>query len=148
MRNLLVFFHLAAAIFWMGGMGFMLLALRPAAAATLQPPERLRLLCDTLRRFFWIVGIAIVVLLATGGALMAADGAPGIPRGWHAMAGIGVLMMLLFAHIVAAPYRRLRQAIAGSDWAEGARRMGQVGLFVRVNFALGWIAIAAVLLWR
>lgn len=148
MRNLLVFFHLAAAIFWMGGMGFMLLALRPAATATLQPPERLRLLADAMRRFFWVVGIAIVVLLGTGGALMAAASVAGarMPAGWHAMAGIGVLMVLLFAHIVAAPFRRLRQAVAASDWQEGARRAGQVALFVRINFALGWIAIAAVLL--
>lgn len=148
MRDFLLFFHLAGAIFWMGGMGFMLLALRPAAAATLQPPDRLRLLVDVLRRFFWVVGISIVLLLLTGGALMAAAGAQGMPRGWHAMAGIGVVMMLLFAHIVAASYRQLRRAVSASDWAEGARRAGQVALFVRINFALGWIAIAAVLLWR
>jgi uncharacterized membrane protein len=148
MRNLLVFFHLAGAIFWMGGMGFMLLALRPAAAGALQPPDRLRLLADALRRFFWVAGLSIIVLLLTGGALMAAAGGQGMPAGWHAMAGIGVVMMLLFAHVVAAPYRRLRGAVASSDWPEGARRMGQIALFVRINFALGWIAIAAVLLWR
>lgn len=148
MRNLLVFFHLAAAIFWMGGMGFMLLALRPSAAAMLQPPERLRLLSDVLRRFFWIVGISILVLLLTGAALMAAAGMQGMPRGWHAMAGIGVLMMLLFAHVVAAPYRRLRVAVAGSNWSEAALRIGQIALLVRINFVLGWVAIAAVLLWR
>jgi uncharacterized membrane protein len=148
MRNLLVFFHLAGAIFWMGGMGFMLLALRPAAAATLQPAERLRLLADVLRRFFRVVGVSILVLLLTGGALMASAGGQGLPRGWQAMAGIGVVMVLLFAHLVAAPYRRLRRAVAGSDWPEGARRTGQIALLVQINFALGWIAIAAVLLWR
>ena len=146
MRNTLLFFHLAAAIFWMGGMGFMLLALRPAPAATLQPAERLRLLADVLRRFFWLVGISIVVLLLTGGALMA--GVQGMPRGWHAMAGIGVVMVLVFAHIVAAPYRRLHRAVAAANWPEGARHIGQVALLVRINFALGWVAIAAVLLWR
>ncbi|MEJ7930532.1 DUF2269 family protein [Ramlibacter sp. AN1015] len=148
MRNLLLFFHLAGAIFWMGGMGFMLLCLRPAAAATLQPPERLRLLADVLRRFFWVVGFSIVVLLVSGGVLMAAAAGAGMPRGWHAMAALGVVMALLFAHIVAAPYRRLRRAVAESDAPEGARRMGQIALFVRINFVLGWLAIAAVLLWR
>jgi uncharacterized membrane protein len=148
MRNFLVFFHLAGAIFWMGGMGFMLLALRPAAAAMLQPPERLRLLTDVLRRFFWLVAVSIVLLLLTGVTLMASAGAQGMPPGWHAMAGLGVLMMLLFGHIVASPYRRLRRAMAASDWAEAASRIGQIALFVRINFALGWIAIAAVLLWR
>jgi uncharacterized membrane protein len=148
MRNLLLFLHLAGAILWMGGMGFMLLALRPSAAATLQPAERLRLLADVLRRFFLVVGISIVVLLLTGGALMASGWGQGMPRGWHAMAGIGAVMVLLFAHIVAAPYRRLRRAVAASDWPEGARRMGQIALLVRINFALGWIAILAVLFWR
>ena len=148
MHNFLLFFHLTGAIFWMGGMGFMLLALRPGSAATLQPPERLRLLADVMRRFFWLVGISIVLLLLTGGAIMAAAGGQGMPRGWHAMAGIGVVMMLLFALIVAAPYRRLHRAVSASDWAEAARRANQVALFVRINFALGWIAIAAVLLWR
>lgn len=148
MRDLLLFIHLAGAIFWMGGMGFMLLALRPAAAATLQPPDRLRLLADVLRRFFWVVGISIVVLLLTGAAFMVAAGGQGMPRGWHAMAGVGVLMMLLFAHILAAPYRRLQEAVAASNWPEAALRMGQIALFVRINFALGWIAILAVLVWR
>ena len=148
MRNLLVFFHLAGAIVWMGGMGFMLFALRPAVAATLQPPERLRLLADVLHRFFWLVGVSIALLLLTGGVLFASAGGQGVPRGWHAMAGIGVVMVLLFGHIVASPYRRLRRAVAASNWPEGAARVAQVALFVRINFALGWIAIAAVLLWR
>ena len=38
MRNFLLLAHLAAAILWMGGMGFMLLALRAPLAKHLQPP--------------------------------------------------------------------------------------------------------------
>ena len=148
MRNYVLFFHLAGAIFWMGGMGFVLLALRPGAAATLQPAERLRLLAHVLHRFFWVVGISIILLLITGGALMAPAGAQFMPPGWHAMASIGVVMMLLFAYIVAAPYRRLHRAVSSSNWPEGARRAGEISLLVRINFALGWVAIAAVLLWR
>src|SRR5690349_14205254 len=102
MRNFLLFLHLAGAIFWMGGLAFMLLARRPGVAATLQAPERLRLLADVLRRFFVVAGVSIVLLLLTGGALMASVGAQAMPRGWHAMAAIGVVMILLFAHIVAA----------------------------------------------
>ena len=50
MSNLILFFHLAAAIFWMGGMAFMVLSLRPAVAAQLQPPQRLALsLLTTIR---------------------------------------------------------------------------------------------------
>lgn len=148
MRNLLLFLHIVGAIFWMGGMTFMLLALRPAAHAQLQPPVRLPLMADVLRRFFVLVIASIAVLLATGlWLLMQVPGAQA-PAGWHAMAGLGVLMMLIFGHIFFSPWRRLRRAVAAQDWPEGGQRMAQITLLVKVNLALGWLAIAAVFLWR
>lgn len=147
MRNLLLFLHLAAAIFWMGGMTFMVLALRPAAQKHLQPPVRLPFMVDVLRIFFGVVAVSIVVLLVTGGWLYAQVPSPR-PAGWHAMAGLGLLMMLIFGHIFFSPFGRLKKASAASDWAEGGRRMGQITLLAKVNLALGWAAIAAVLLWR
>lgn len=148
MRNLLLFLHIAATIFWMGGMTFMLLALRPAAHALLQPPQRLPLMVQVLRRFFVLVAISIAVLLATGGWLLMQVPGAQAPAGWHAMAGLGVLMMLVFGHIFFGPWRRLQAAAAAQDWAEGGKRMNQITLLVKVNLALGWLAIAAVLLWR
>jgi uncharacterized membrane protein len=148
MRNLLVFLHLAAAIFWMGGMAFMVLALRPAAHAQLQPPQRLPLMLTVLRRFFAVVIASIVVLLATGVPLLMQAAGAQAPRGWHVMAGLGVLMMLVFGHIFFSPFRRARAAFAAQDWPEGGKRMNQIALLVKVNLAIGWIAIAAVLLWR
>jgi uncharacterized membrane protein len=148
MRNLALFLHLAAAIFWMGGMAFTVLALRPAAHAQLQPPVRLPLMVQVLRRFFVVVIVAIVVLLATGQWLMMQVPGGETPRGWHAMAGLGVLMMLVFGHLFFAPWRRLQAAVAGQDWPEGGRRMNQIALLVKVNLGLGWLAIAAVMLWR
>jgi uncharacterized membrane protein len=148
MRNLLVFLHLAAAIFWMGGMAFMVLALRPAANAQLQPPQRLPLMLAVMRRFFAVVTASIVVLLATGAPLLMQAAGGQAPRGWHVMAGLGVLMMLVFGHIFVSPFRRARAAIAAQDWPEGGKRMKQIALAVKVNLAIGWIAIAAVLLWR
>ncbi|HSV47320.1 MAG TPA: CopD family protein [Ramlibacter sp.] len=147
MRELLLFFHLAAAIFWMGGMAFMVLALRPAVAAQLQPPQRLALMAAVLARFFAVVGASIAVLLATGGWLMLAAGAAA-PAGWKAMAALGLLMMLVFGHIFFSPWRRLKAAVAQADWAEGGRRMGQIALLAKINLGLGWVAIAAVMLWR
>jgi uncharacterized membrane protein len=148
MRNLLVFLHLAAAIFWMGGMAFMMLALRPAAHAQLQPPQRLPLMLQVMGRFFTIVIASIVVLLATGGPLLMQVAGAQAPRGWHVMAGLGVLMVLVFGHIFFGPFRRVRAAVAAQDWPEGGKRMNQVALLVKVNLAIGWVAIAAVLLWR
>ena len=147
MRDLLLFLHLAGAIFWMGGMAFMVLALRPALGE-LQPPARLGLAVQVIRRFFVVVAVSIVLLLVTGGWLFAQVPARNAPPGWHAMAGLGIVMMLVFGHIFFGPWRRLRQAVAAQDWPEGGKRMNQVALLVKFNLTLGWIAIAAVLLWR
>lgn len=146
LHNLIQFFHLAAAIFWMGGMAFMVLALRAPLTAQLQPPERLRLLAAILGRFFAVVGVSIAVLLGTGVALLLEAGAR--PAGSHAMAALGVLMMLIFGHIFFSPYRRLKRAVAGADWPEGGRRAAQITLLAKINLGLGWLAIAAVMLWR
>jgi uncharacterized membrane protein len=148
MRNLLLFLHLAAAIFWIGGMGFTLFALRPALHAQLQPPQRLPLMTLVLQRFFVLVIASIVVLLATGVPLLAQVPGASAPPGWHAMAGIGVLMMLLFAWLYFVPWRRLQRAVELGGWSEAGQQVGRIAMLVQVNFVLGWLAIAAVLLWR
>jgi uncharacterized membrane protein len=148
MRNLLLFLHLAAAIFWMGGMAFVVLALRPAVAEQLQPPQRLPLMVQVLRRFFVVVAISIAVLLATGIPLLLQVPGAQAPRGWHVMAGLGIVMVLVFGHIFFAPWKRVQRAVAAQDWPEGGKRLNQVALLVKINLGLGWVAIAAVMLWR
>ena len=147
MRNLLLLAHLAGAILWMGGMGFMLLALRAPLAQQLQPPARLALAAAVLQRFLAMAALSVVVLLASGVYLLLA-GRSGAPLGWHVMAGIALLMALLFGHLYFVPWRRMKVAVAASDWPEAGRRMGQITTLARINFTLGWIAIAAVVLWR
>jgi uncharacterized membrane protein len=148
MRDLVLFFHLAAAIFWMGGMAFMVLALRPALAEQLQPPQRLPLMAAVLSRFFVVVAASIAVLLVSGFYMLAQAGMKGAPPGWHAMLGLGLAMVLVFGHLYMAPFRRLKQAVAAADWPEAGRRAGQVTLLAKINLGLGWLAIAAVMLWR
>lgn len=146
MYPLLKFFHLAAAIFWIGGMAFIMLALRPPVHALLEPPVRLPLMTAVLGRFFVVVWASIAVLLATGFPMLMSVGMKAAPPGWHLMLGIGLVMTAVFAHIYFAPFRRLKQAVAAGNWPEGARRIGQVVLLAKINLGLGWIAIAAVLL--
>jgi uncharacterized membrane protein len=145
MQALLLFLHVAAAIAWMGGMLFMVAVLRPALGA-LEPPTRLKLVAAVLSRFFVLVGASIVILLVTGGWIMAGADTP--PRGWRAMAAIGVLMTLIFGHIAFAPWRRLKQAVAQEDWPAGARAAGQITRLAQLNLVLGAVAIAAVLAWH
>jgi uncharacterized membrane protein len=148
MRNLLVFLHLAAAVFWMGGMAFMVMALRPAAHAQLQPPQRLPLMVQVLRRFFVVVIASIAVLVASGVPLLLQVPGAQAPRGWHVMAGLGLLMMLIFGHIFFAPWKRAQRAVAAQEWPEAGQRMNQIAQLVKINLAIGWIAIAAVVLWQ
>jgi len=137
--------HLVSAIVWLGGMTFMLLALRPVLGDQLAPPQRLPMLAGVLQRFFRLVWGAVALLLLSGGYMLAHAGAGAAPLGWHLMAGIGGLMCLIFGHIYFAPYRRLRAAVAAADWPAGGRSAQQITRLVQLNFWLGWLAVAAVI---
>jgi uncharacterized membrane protein len=143
MLALTKFLHLAAAVLWLGGMGFVLLVLRSAAAATLAPPQRLPLMVAAMQRFFVIVWICIVVLLATGVAMLAKAGVWAAPPGWHAMFGIGLVMFALFAILYFVPFRRLQRAVGAQDWPAGGAQIRLIASLVVVNFVLGWLAIVA-----
>lgn len=152
MYDLSKLLHLIAAIVWMGGMTFMLIALRPATLAVMDAQPRARLMDQVWQRFFAAVLIAIVVLLATGGymfggAMKAAREATGhavVPLGWTIMTALGSLMFLIFGHIYFAGFKKFRRAVAGMQWPLAAKAAEQIHLLVVVNFVLGWAAIAAV----
>ena len=144
MPALMKFLHVLAAIAWLGGISFMLFALRPAAAETLQPPQRLPLITRTMQRFFALAWASIAILLLSGLAMLLAVGMKNAPAGWHAMLGIGLVMFALFGHLYFGPFRRLKQAVSASNWPEGGRRVGQIATLALVNLVLGVLAIAAV----
>ena len=156
MIDLVKLTHLVAAIFWMGGMAFMIMALRPAAVALLQPPERLMLMAGVWKRFFPIVIVSIVALFGTGTnlyttafrAIKAATGQGSVPLGWNIMLVAGLLMIALFGHIFFVGYARFKRAMAVQDWPVAGKAAAQIHIFMLANFALGWIAIAAVRLVR
>jgi uncharacterized membrane protein len=144
--------HLIAAILWMGGMTFMLVALRPAALGLLQAPERLRLMGAVWQRFFVLVLVSIVALFATGTqmytsvfrAARLASGNGSVPLGWNLMLGLGLLMMLVFGHIFFAGYGRFKRAAAAQDWPLAGKAAQQIHQLMLVNFVLGWLAIVSV----
>lgn len=144
MPALMNFLHVLAAIAWLGGITFVLLALRPAAAQLQAPPQRLPLIALALKRFFILVWVSIAVLLLSGLWMLFAVGMKNAPAGWHAMLGIGLLMFALFGHIYFGPFRRLKQAVGAADWLDAGRRAGQITTLAGVNLALGVLAIAAV----
>jgi len=135
--------HSLSAVLWVGGMFFAHQVLRPAAV-TLAPGPRLVLWSRVLGRFFAWVFAAIVVLLASGYAMVFAVFGGFGKIGLHVqlMQGIGILMMLLFFHLYFAPWRRFRAAVARQDWAEAGRQLAQIRTIVTVNLVLGIIVIA------
>lgn len=145
MYALMNFLHLLAAIIWLGGVSFVLIALRPAAAALLSPPQRLPLIAQVLSRFFVLVWLSIGVLLLTGLPMLLSVGMKAAPVGWHLMLGIGLLMFALFGHLYFGPFRRLKQAVSASNWPEGGRRVGQIVILALLNLVLGALAIGAVI---
>lgn len=136
--------HLLAVVVWVGGMVFAHFFLRPAVAA-LEPPQRLRLMHDVLGRFFAAVLAVVVLVLASGLALVGLAHAAGatMPWSWTAMTALGLLMTAIFGHIRFALYRRLRQAVAAGDWPRGGAAMAQIRRWVGVNLVIG-VAIVVI----
>jgi len=134
------FLHILGFTVWVGGMFFAHNALRPVAAVTLEPPQRLTLLAGVFAKFFLWVWISIALIFGSGLAMMAGMGKP--PLHVTLMFVLGVLMMLIFAHIFFAPYRRLKRAVAAQDWKTGGASMATIRKMVAVNLIIGLLTIA------
>jgi uncharacterized membrane protein len=139
----LLFLHLLAAAFWVGGMAAMHFSVRPAAVATLEPPQRLAFMASALSRFFMGVSIAIATSLASGLLLVWTLGGFGrVHWNVHAMFAVGLVMMALFLHVRFAPYPRLRRAIEAREWPVAAANLDAIRKLVAVNLALGVLVFA------
>ena len=135
--------HLLAAIIWVGGMFFAYMALRPVAGSLLEPPVRLKLWTQVFSRFFPWVWLTVLVLLITGlwmifgvyGGMAKAD------MHVHLMMTLGIVMMLIFMHIYYGPFRRLKQAVAQSDWPLAGGKLNQIRILIAVNLGLGLLVV-------
>lgn len=134
------YLHILGFTVWVGGMFFAYLCLRPVAATVLQGPSRLSLWNGVFNKFFSWVWLAIALILASGLLMMAQMGKP--PVYVSAMAGLGIVMMLMFAHVFFAPFKRLKRAVAAEDWGTGAAALGQIRRIVGINLILGLIVIS------
>jgi uncharacterized membrane protein len=109
---------------------------------------RLPFLAAVMGRFFKVVAVCVVVLLATGGGMLVGVDMKLAPKGWHAMLGIGTLMCLIFGHIYAVPFRKMKWALTQSDLPAAAAQVAKIHPLMILNFALGWLAVGAVVIWR
>ncbi len=138
------FLHVLSVVIWVGGMFFAYMALRPVAAERLEPPQRLNLWEGVFSRFFPWVWLCVALILGSGLFMMARLGRPPVPV--MAMFGLGFLMMLLFAHVYFAPFKRLKRAVAAQDWPAGGAALAQLRRLIGVNLSLGLITVAVAVL--
>ena len=135
--------HLLGVSVWIGGMFFAYMALRPAAALVLQPPQRLPLWRETLSRFFLWVWISIVALYASGVHMLAsAYGVRAAPGYVLAMAAIATVMTLIFAYVYFSPFRALGREVGAQNWPAGGAALNRIRQLVATNLVLGLITLA------
>jgi uncharacterized membrane protein len=155
---LMVFLHVLAVVVWVGGMFLMHFAVRPVAVAQLPPAQRLPLLAEILGRFFNWVSAAVVIVLASGVAMIvgigAAAGAAEAGKGAfgegmrlahgsvHVMFATGLVMSAIFALIRLLPYVRLRRALAANELPVAAKHLDTIRRLVAINLALGVLTVA------
>ena len=136
--------HVLAAVIWVGGMFFAYVALRPAAAAMFELPQRAPLWSRVLVRFFPWVWAAVIVLPATGYwmILWVFEGFANVKLHVHIMQATGVAMILIFLYIYFSPYPRMKRALAADDFPAAGRELGRIRRLVGLNLVFGLITIA------
>ncbi|MET0335435.1 MAG: CopD family protein [Rhizobacter sp.] len=150
---LLKIVHWAAIVIWLGGMFFTLFCLRPAAHA-LPPPVRVPFMADVLGRFFKVVWWAALLAVASGGGMLMravqttrqTGVAFNAPADWLFMAGVGVLMLVVFLYIRLVLYKRVQRAVAAQDWPAGGAALNEIRFWVGANLTFGALVIVAVVL--
>ena len=135
--------HLLSAVVWVGGMIFAHSSLRPAAVQVLEPPLRLELWVQVFRRFFVLVWLSIVIVLATGYWMLFNyfAGFAGAGLHIHIMHGAGLLMVMIYLHVFFVPYRRLRQAVIIQDYPLAGAQLNQIRKMVGINILIGLLVI-------
>ena len=143
MLSLSVALHALAAIIWVGGMGFALLYLRPAAGP-LDGPVRLGLWQRVFLRFFAWVWAAAIVLPVTGYVMVWLQwgGLGAMPLHAHLMQGLGWVMIAIFLYLWFGPYRRFKAGLAAGNPQAAAAALDRIRQTVTANLALGLINAA------
>lgn len=133
------YLHILGFTIWIGGMFFAYMVLRPVSVSQLEGPQRLSLWAGVFGKFFPWVWLSIALILGSGMHMMSVMGRP--PLYVTIMFVLGVVMVLIFAHIFFAPYRRLKRAVKDMDGPLGAAALGQIRKLLATNLVLGLITL-------
>ena len=140
--------HVLSIVVWVGGMFFAYMALRPVAAEVLEPPLRLTLWAGVFGKFFPWVWASVALILLTGLYMLMKLSGGSIPHYALAMLVLGVVMMLLFAHVFFAPYKKLKRAVSEQNWQAGGAALAQIRMLIGINLGIGLLTIAVVFVGR
>ena len=146
--NVSLLLHVLGVVVWVGGMFFAYMALRPVAASVLEPPQRLTLWSGVFGKFFPWVWASVALILLTGLHMLMKLGGASAPHYALAMLVLGVVMMLIYAHVFFAPYSKLKRAVAEQNWKAGGVALAQIRMLIGINLSLGLLTIAVVFLGR
>ena len=146
-QRIAVLLHIMAVVIWVGGMFFAYMALRPAAAQVLEPPQRLPLWVATFQRFFPWVWLTVFTLLGSGFYLIARFGGFAVVGTYvHAMLAIGVIMMLIFGYVYFTGFSRLKNSVAAQDWKAAGATLAKIRILIGINLSLGILNIFVAIL--
>ena len=134
--------HVLSAVIWVGGMFAIYVCLRPALA-TLEPPQRLRLMRVTFQKFFPWVWAAVLLLLASGYWMMFTvfGGFAAAGLHVHVMQGIGWLMIALFVWLFHGPWLAFKRAVDAQEWPSAGARLNRIRQIIAVNLPLGLLVV-------
>ena len=134
----LIGLHQLSAVIWVGGMFVAYFAVRPASAS-LDPSSRFLLWKNIGSKFFPIVGIACIALVGTGYAIIFeySGGFSNAGIHVHIMQLTGWLMIGLFGHLIAVPYRKLCKSVNKGNNEESAIAIAGMRRIIAINLILG-----------
>ena len=143
MMMILIAAHVLSAVFWIGGMAFAYMVLRPAAGA-LEAQQRLGLWRRVFASFLPWAGVAALVLVITGYAMMfvAFSSPSAAPVYIHMMEMLGLLMTAIYLYLVVRPWQRFKKAVDGGVIADAAAGLATIRKIVVINLTLGTLTIA------
>ncbi len=145
--------HVLAIVAWVGGMFFVMLALRPAVQS-LEAPLRLTLMRDTLGRFFRMVNVAAAITLVTGiwmigrvaKATVQSGASFSMPAEWHLMTALGIVMVLVYAVIRFRHFKAMDRAVTAQEWPAAGAALARIRMGVHLNAGLA-LVILVVVVW-
>ena len=141
--NFILFVHVFAALFWVGGMMAIRLAVHPALQHIEDPKVRLARTLEILKYFFSYVVFMIILLLASAIIMAVGLGFKGTPLYSVVLVkeGIWTIMTILFTIIYIRRNQAEKLFISG-DLAGAKQKLAPIATYlIPINIALGIAAL-------